>query len=108
MRSRFLLVLSIVLAHAGSAQTWTTYGPAHKDIRAVAYSPQDSSVIFAGAFGWGVFKSTNAGATWTNSRVGLINAYVRSLAVVTSSTLFAGTNDGVFKSVDGGITWALS
>jgi photosystem II stability/assembly factor-like uncharacterized protein len=87
------------------AASWTTHGPASKVIKAVAISPQDTSVIFAGAFGWGVFRSTDGGASWTNSRVGMINSYVRSLAALSSSVVFCGTNDGVYKSIDSGSTW---
>ncbi len=100
--------LILLVTRTGSGQTWTNHGPTHKAIKAVSISPQDSSVIFAGAFGWGVFKSTNAGASWTNSRVGLVNTYVRSLAALSSSVVFCGTNDGVSKSTDGGAAWSTS
>lgn len=88
-----------------SASSWTTHGPNFKVVKVVVISPQDTSVIFAGAFGSGVYRSTDGGVTWTNSRVGLINAYVRSLAALSSSVVFCGTNDGVYKSLDSGSTW---
>src|SRR5258708_40277535 len=87
--------LILFMTWTGKGQTWANHGPTHKTIKAVAISPQDSSVIFAGAFGWGVFKSTNAGAASTNSRVGLVSTYSRSLTALSNSVLFCCTNDGV-------------
>jgi len=86
---------------------WTSHGPAYKVIKCISFSPQDTSVVFAGAFGWGVFKSTDAGVNWTNMKVGITNGYVRSIHAITNSLVFCGTNDGVFKSTDGAATWSL-
>jgi hypothetical protein len=64
-----------------------------------------SGGIFCGA-GRGVFKSTDAGATW--NATGLTNASVSALAIdpTVPSTLYAGAyDDGVFKSTDAGATW---
>ena len=58
----------------------------------------------------GVFKSTDAGATWTAANAGLTNLGINALAVnpATPTTLYAGTGDGVFKSTDSGETWAAA
>src|SRR5258706_6935669 len=101
----FLLPLS---AQRGAGQTWTTNGPHHKVIQALAISPQDTSVMYAGSFGFGMFKSTNAGGTWTNTRTGLANGYVRSVVALSSTVVFCGTNDGVSSTTDGGLTWTTS
>ena len=55
-----------------------------------------------------MFKSTNAGATWTPSGTGLTGT-PSALAVVPNApqTLYAGTGSaGVFKSTDGGASWS--
>ncbi|GEM_PF-2208374 len=109
--ARILFSVTVIFALAidsRAATTWTTHGPGYKVIKAISISPQDTSIVFAGAFGWGVFKTTNGGLTWSNSRVGLTNAYVRSIEAISSTVVFCGTNDGVFKSIDGGATWSLS
>jgi photosystem II stability/assembly factor-like uncharacterized protein len=62
-----------------------------------------------------VFKSTNAGGTWSAVFTSAINTYVRALAIdpLTPATLYAGQiasaddgGGGVFKSVDGGGNWS--
>jgi hypothetical protein len=52
----------------------------------------------------GVFKSTNGGGNWTPVGTGLPNGIVSALAVdpQTSSIVYAGTQFGLFKSINGG------
>jgi photosystem II stability/assembly factor-like uncharacterized protein len=108
-RSLFaVLSLLLLLAQGAAGQTWTGGGPHHKVIKAIAISPQDTSVIYAGAFGSGIFKSTDAGASWLNSRTGLTNGYVRSVVALSNTLVFCGTNDGVSVTTDGGLTWTTS
>src|SRR5262249_3991543 len=56
-------------------------------------------------------KSSDRGLTWSGSNVGLpFDASVNAFAVApqTPSTLYAGTESGVFKSLDGGSTWGVT
>ncbi len=95
----------LICSAATSDASWTSHGPYYKSIRATAVSPQHPATVFAGAFGWGVFKSTDAGNSWSNAQTGLVSTYIRALLPLSDSTLFAGANDGVYKSSDGGATW---
>jgi len=53
-----------------------------------------------------VFKSTDKGATWARTSL-VTTAAVQTLAVASSSTVYAGTfGSGVSKSTDGGSTWS--
>ncbi|HWT03120.1 MAG TPA: Calx-beta domain-containing protein, partial [Pyrinomonadaceae bacterium] len=55
-----------------------------------------------------LYKSTNSGASWENTNLGLRGDVVQSLAIDPQNpgTLYAGTNTGgVFKSTDGGDSW---
>ena len=104
----FSLVCLVAVAPLLAGTNWTTTGPFTKVIKAVTFSPGDTSVVFAGTFGWGVFKSTDGGAGWVSRKSGLTNTYVRSLLALSSMTVFCGTNDGVFKSTNGGTAWLLS
>ncbi|HLJ95696.1 MAG TPA: hypothetical protein VKU02_21145 [Gemmataceae bacterium] len=55
-----------------------------------------------------VFKTTNAGTTWTDISGNLPNLPTWSLAIDTpDNTLFAGTDNGVYASTNGGLTWAV-
>lgn len=83
---------------------------------AIAIDPSRPATVYVGMeFGWGVFKSTNGGAAWSNP---LSSVYVTALALDPQSpaTLFAGSRDyisgptfitagGVHRSRDGGASW---
>ena len=57
--------------------------------------------------GSGVYKSTDAGATWNAANSGLGYAWVEGVVVdpASPSTIYACTKQGIGKSIDGGATW---
>jgi len=59
--------------------------------------------IIAGS-NWGIFRSTDEGATWQAATTYLASVY--SLISVENNILFAGATFGVYKSIDYGNTWA--
>ncbi|NTU86104.1 MAG: hypothetical protein HGA45_43385, partial [Chloroflexales bacterium] len=83
---------------------------------AIAIDPAQPRTVYVGMeYGWGVFKSTNGGASWRNP---LSSVYVTSLAIspTSTATIFAGSRDyisgasfinagGVHRSRDGGASW---
>ena len=91
----------------GESQAWSGTGPRAKSVEAIARDPLNPSRLWAATFGAGVYRSLDGGTTWTGYRDGLTNTYVRCLAVnpVHPDSIFCGTNDGVFLSVDGGVNW---
>jgi photosystem II stability/assembly factor-like uncharacterized protein len=81
----------------------------------VAVDPQTPTTIYASSSQWacsgggpqdpGIYKSTDAGATW----VAISSRLTTALAVdpQTPTMVYAGTdNSGVFISTDGGMTWS--
>jgi len=89
-------------------------GPGVDDILALATDPVDANVVFVGTDNAGIWKSTDAGATWvsSNSGIGLDTASelaVFSLIIDPSApeAVYAGSGGGVYKSMDGGATWVL-
>jgi hypothetical protein len=62
------------------------------------------SNIFAADFGDGVFCSSNNGANWSAVNNGLTNQMVNVL-IAHDSSLYLGTNIGVFLSTNGGKLW---
>jgi len=77
-------------------------------VRAIYASPQDADIMLVGTFGAGVFRSRDAGQTWTPSNAGLTDLAVRDLAVDPRSgqVVYAATSTaGFFRSKDGGSNW---
>ena len=73
-------------------------------VNVVKSDPSTPGTVFAGAE-HGLFKSTDAGATWiatdlTQATVAL------AIAPVTPTIVYAGTSSGLFESTDGGTTWS--
>jgi photosystem II stability/assembly factor-like uncharacterized protein len=95
---------------AQAAHEWEARG-AHQavsDVLSLAIDPADPSTVYAGVRGGGVFKSSDGGGTWTAINDGLpAGIVVNALAVDRQipSTLYAGANQGVFKSTNGGEVW---
>jgi photosystem II stability/assembly factor-like uncharacterized protein len=77
--------------HAASIQALTLVG---------------SDVLYAGSFGFGLFRSGDRGATWNKSGEGVNDPFILSLATARDGTIYAGTfREGVFRSTDEGKTW---
>jgi sugar lactone lactonase YvrE len=104
------LLLLVVPAMAGI--TWQqTSGPT--TTAALVIDPVDSQTMYAGTAA-GVYKSTNAGGSWTmiNQGFGVSNSMVNTLAIdpIDSRTIYAGTRSygGLFKSTDSGGSWSTA
>ncbi|NML72022.1 hypothetical protein HHL23_19810 [Chryseobacterium sp. RP-3-3] len=57
--------------------------------------------------GYGIYKSTNGGNTWSPSNVGIGNRMALEILMspIDHNTLIAATTDGIWKSTDAGQTW---
>lgn len=101
------------------ALQWRLVGPFRggRTIAAVSAPNEPNSFIFGSVDG-GLFKSTNAGLTWTPISDGQRFASIGAIAISSSnpSIIYVGTGesdirsnlasgDGVYKSLDGGKTW---
>lgn len=105
------------LSTSGST-AWSSANPVgdYGAVSSVAFDPQDKNVAFATYSTFGVphvWKSTDAGASWTNidssGPNGLPDIPVNSIAIDPADTnrLYVGTDMGVFVSLDGGANWAV-
>jgi photosystem II stability/assembly factor-like uncharacterized protein len=70
--------------------------------------PQNSGHLYAAFQYGGVFKSTDAGATWNAANSGLTPravAFALAIDPGNPSTVYTVSSAGVFKSSDGGMSW---
>ncbi|MDX2041393.1 MAG: hypothetical protein SF097_09090 [Acidobacteriota bacterium] len=104
---------------------WTSLGPGNIGgrTRAILIHPQTPNVMYAAGVSGGVWKTTNAGQSWTQLTDLLPNLIVVSLAFDPQNpeVIYAGTGEffgsaggtggatirgaGIFKTGDGGVTW---
>jgi RNA polymerase sigma factor (sigma-70 family) len=88
---------------------WTqTNGPYGGNILTLYASPEGT--LFAGTGGAGLFRSTDAGNSWTPANTGLqhkdkYDSIAVSALAQKGDILYAGTNAGVYVSPNGGDTW---
>jgi photosystem II stability/assembly factor-like uncharacterized protein len=81
-----------------SSQSWTCFAQ---------LAGNGASVIYAGVGGHGLLRSVDGGVTWSDSSVGLPSEDVQAIvADAVTRNLFVTMKSGVFRSRDGGNTWA--
>src|SRR5262245_2593318 len=68
------------VAEAGDNQ-WTALGPEGGTVMSLVVDPSNSQIVYAVTFGAGVFKSTDAGATWVASNAGLKISALYALSI---------------------------
>ncbi len=100
---------------APAAGQWASLGPDGGWVNVLVLNPETPSTLYAGTIRGGVFKSTDAGASWTamNSGIPLNQSalQIQEMAIdpVTPEILYIGTGGtGVFKSTDGAHSWAAA
>ena len=81
--------------------TVSRVGPEGGPVDSVVVDPQDSNIVYATSR-VGVFKSSDAGATWSYS--GLMGFFDVKISVF-PGTIYATAPGHLFKSFDGGATW---
>ncbi|MEP7336415.1 MAG: hypothetical protein ABI977_01505, partial [Acidobacteriota bacterium] len=108
-----------------TAAAWTPLGPGNIGgrTRAILINPQDTNVMYAAGVSGGVWKSTNAGQSWTPISDLIANITVSTMVFEPGNpnVIYVGTGEGVyggefdtqadfrgagiFKTADGGATW---
>ncbi len=97
----------------GQDGTWTTHGPFGGSVYCLVSDPSNAATLYAGT-DRGVYRSDDAGVTWSAANAGLPAFRVETIAIdpTSPSTLYAGTltpngvqSVGIFKSTDGAESW---
>lgn len=105
----FYLGPSILWASRDHAATWTPAGLgtvfAPYGIQSLAFGR--NGTLYTGIWGGGVAISRDGGSTWLHRSRGLPRN-VLSVTVGPTGRLWAATDRGVYRSVDGGRSWARS
>ncbi|MDZ7318955.1 MAG: choice-of-anchor D domain-containing protein, partial [candidate division KSB1 bacterium] len=108
--SFIILLLLGQQAARGQTNQWTklkSEGMYSAYARALVLDLHDQDVIYVGLKGGGIYKSTNGGDFWSEHNNGLLNKDILSLAIhpTNSQILYAGTEQGLFRSNDGANSW---
>ncbi len=103
-----------------NALNWIERGPSNIGgrTRTIIVHPNHSDTWWAGAVGGGIWKTTDAGASWTcqTDNMPIISVTCMGICKSNPDILYAGTGegfynsdaiigDGLFKTVDGGTNW---
>jgi hypothetical protein len=82
----------------GLAKVLDTRAP----VNALILDPNQTDTLYLGTSGYGVFKSSDAGATWDPFNEGMTHLDVRVLTLIPgpTATVYAGTPGSVFKVVE--------
>lgn len=106
---------------------WTWYGPGNVGgrVREILINPTNPSIMLTGSCSGGIWRSTNGGSTWQPMDDFMANMAIGCMKLdpTNPDTIYAGTGEGffetvegssntaavrgagIFKSTDGGLTW---
>jgi photosystem II stability/assembly factor-like uncharacterized protein len=106
MISRLFTALMVLLLSSVSFAS-NPSGPFEQQAASIqAITLVGSDVLYAGSFGFGLFRSDDRGTTWVKSGEGVSDPFILSLATAKDGTVYVGTfREGVFRSTDQGKTW---
>ncbi len=111
------VILQTMQSQAITPGVWTANGLDGMTLNGMAVDPNDANVLYVGTSGFGIFKSTDKGANWTainngfdpavHSFFGLVVDPNNSNIIYAGGSQLPGGGAGIFKSTDGGASWAL-
>ena len=73
------------------------------DVRDITIDSEEN--IYAAIYGGGLSMSSDKGDTWKRINNGITNANFRAVVSDMNGVIFAGSEQGIFKSTDKGNTW---
>lgn len=119
MLARWLLIALVLVALAAhpwlsqaAEKTWVNIGPEGGAVSRLLVAPETPTTIYAlvGASDYGetVYRSTDGGLSWVRASDGLRGRQIFELALdpLTPTQLFAATDDGIYRTANGGVNWS--
>ena len=101
--------------NGGSSWTGLTDNLPTLGVSSILFDPTNPSIMYIGtgdrdandAPGLGVYKSVDAGNSWTQSNSGMGNRTVGMMVMHpnNSSIILAASSQGIYKTTDGGVNW---
>ncbi len=91
---------------------WTrtrSWSPGLGRVVSIAVEPRNQNLIYVGSPGGGIWKSTNAGSSWTPLGDNMTNMSVWAIAIdpTDTNTVYLGNSAGqIMKSTNGGSSWS--
>ncbi len=106
----------------GDVQDWQELGPGNIGgrTRTLVFDPTDPTIMYSGGTSGGVWKSTDAGASWNVLDDSMASLAITSIVIdpTNPNILYAGTGEGffggtgpagrgfgIFRTLDAGATW---
>lgn len=88
-------------------------------LNCIRFHPTDPNIIFVGAPSGGLWKSIDAGSTWSTNTDALPTLGINDIAIdpLNTNVMYLATGDadasdtygvGILKSIDGGMTWNIT
>jgi photosystem II stability/assembly factor-like uncharacterized protein len=99
---------SVVASEFRPAGAWRSVGPAPPAIEASIAADTATNTVLIASLGGGILKSNDGGKTFAAANQGLGSQIVASLAMAQSepNIIYAGTDAGIYKTLDRGNTWS--
>lgn len=86
-----------------------SYAPGAAHVYTVERAASDTTVLYAGTATAGMWKSEDAGATWSLCTRDLLIGGITSIEIdhMNANVAFFGSAGNLYKTVDGGVSWAI-
>lgn len=86
--------------------SWVNISPPNGEVLSVVFC---GNILFAGTYGWGVYKSMDYGTTWTSVNTGLPGYIMAQALAVSGTTVYVGLRgNGVYKTTNNGVNWTAA
>lgn len=106
----FIITLFLVFNKESYCQNFWEITSAPNYIKTYTMFEDEVGYIYAGAYGVGIYRSTNSGANWSLFTSGLTNLIIWSISGDRNGTIYVGTDANstccLFKSTNRGQSWS--
>jgi PKD repeat protein len=102
---------TVTVTNPPTSDVWGLSGLQGLDVVDISAAPSDPQVLYAASRYDGVYKTIDGGVFWKRSSEGLPSSpHLYSLAIspADSRVVYLSSNWGLYKSTDGGDSWAVS